>query len=84
MPKCPKCHTVGTLLAHDRSMRTPTTLLEAVTYFSDPERAFEWAVKLRWPNGVACPRMGCGSASVQFIKTRKLWPCKGLQAAVHR
>ena len=65
-------------------MRTPTTLLEAVTYFSDPERAFEWAVKLRWPNGVACPRMGCGSASVQFIKTRKLWPCKGLQAAVHR
>jgi len=57
-------------------METPTTLLEAVTYFSDPQRAFDYAVKLRWPNGVACPRMGCGSASVQFIATRKLWRCK--------
>lgn len=57
-------------------METPRTLIEAVTYFSDPERAFRYAVKLRWPNGVACPRMGCGSAAVQFIATRKLWRCK--------
>lgn len=57
-------------------MKTPTTLLEAVTYFSDPDRAFDYAVKLRWPNGIACPRMGCGSASVQFIGTRKKWRCK--------
>lgn len=60
----------------DKQPATPTTLLEAVAYFSDPDRAFEYAVKLRWPHGVACPRMGCGSASVQFIKTRKLWRCK--------
>jgi transposase-like protein len=57
-------------------MRTPATLIEAVTYFSDPDRAFAYAVKLRWPNGIACPRMGCGSASVQFIATRKWWRCK--------
>jgi len=57
-------------------METPTTLLEAVTFFSDQERAFDYAVKLRWPNGIACPRKGCGNASVQFIKTRKLWRCK--------
>jgi transposase-like protein len=57
-------------------MRTPTTLLEAVAHFSDPDRAFEYAVKLRWPHVVACPRMGCGSAAVQFIKTRKIWRCK--------
>ena len=57
-------------------MKTPTTLIEAVAYFSDPDRAFEYAVKLRWPNGVACPRMGRGSAAVQFIKTRKIWRCK--------
>jgi transposase-like protein len=57
-------------------MDTPTTLLEAVTYFADPDRAFAYAVKLRWPNGVACPRMGCGNADVQFIRTRKLWRCK--------
>ena len=57
-------------------MDTPTTLVEAVAFFSDPERAFEYAVKLRWPNGTACPRMGCGSASVQYLKTRKMWRCK--------
>lgn len=57
-------------------MKTPTTLIEAVTYFSDPDRAIAYIVSRRWPNGVACPRKGCGSASVQFIKTRKLWRCK--------
>ncbi len=56
--------------------RTPKTLLEAVTYFADPDRALAHFVAVRWPNGVACPRMGCGSASVQFIATRKLWRCK--------
>ncbi len=57
-------------------MKTPTTLLEAVTFFSDPEVAWAYAVKNRWPNGVACPRLGCGSASVQVIATRKKWRCK--------
>ncbi|HEV2738099.1 MAG TPA: IS1595 family transposase [Candidatus Elarobacter sp.] len=56
--------------------RSPRTLLEAVTYFSDPDRALSHFVSVRWPNGVACPRQGCGSASVQFIATRKLWRCK--------
>ena len=55
---------------------TPRTLLEAVTYFSDADRALAYAVKLRWPNGIACPRKGCGNADVQFIRTRKLWRCK--------
>jgi len=55
---------------------TPRTLLEAVTYFSDSDRALAYAVKLRWPNGIACPRKGCGNADVQFIRTRKLWRCK--------
>lgn len=57
-------------------METPTTLLQAVAYFADPDRAHAYAVKLRWPNGVACPRQGCGSASVQAIATRKTWRCK--------
>jgi transposase-like protein len=56
--------------------KTPQTLLEAVTYFADPGRAHDYAVELRWPNGVACPRMGCGNADVQFIATRKTWRCK--------
>jgi transposase-like protein len=57
-------------------MKTPTTLQEAIIYFSDPEVAWAYAVKNRWPNGVACPRPGCGSASVQVIATRKKWRCK--------
>jgi len=56
--------------------RTPRTLLEAATYFADADRAHAYAVRWRWPNGVACPRMGCGSASVQAIPSRKKWRCK--------
>jgi transposase-like protein len=57
-------------------MKPPRTLQEAIVYFSDPDRAFEYAVKLRWPDGkVHCPR--CSSESNYFIKTRKLWLCRG-------
>jgi transposase-like protein len=55
---------------------TPSTLLDAIAFFADPERAFQYAVLMRWPNGIACPRQGCGSASVQVIATRKKWRCK--------
>src|ERR1700674_217996 len=57
-------------------MKPPRTLQEAIVYFSDPDRAFEYAVKLRWPDGkIICPR--CSSESNYFIKTRKLWLCRG-------
>jgi len=57
-------------------MKEPKTLQEAIVYFSDPDRAFEFACKLRWPDGkVFCPR--CGSEKSYFIKTRKLWLCRG-------
>jgi transposase-like protein len=56
--------------------RKPVTLTQAITYFSDPDRAFDYAVELRWPDGlVLCPR--CGNDKHSFIKTRKLWFCKG-------
>lgn len=52
----------------------PKTLQEAVVYFADPDRAFEFAKKLRWPDGVVvCPR--CSTAKNSFVKTRKLWFC---------
>jgi transposase-like protein len=54
----------------------PTTLLEAIRYFADQERAHAFVVKLRFPNGVACPRQGCGSANVGYISTRRMWQCK--------
>jgi transposase-like protein len=59
--------------------RAPRTLVEAVRYFSDPDVAHAYAVKLRWPNGIACPRHGCGNADparIQAIPTRRIWRCK--------
>jgi len=58
-------------------MNTPNTLLEAITTFSDPEVAHDFVKALRWPNGVACPRMGCGSADVREIRgKRPRWYCR--------
>jgi transposase-like protein len=54
----------------------PKTLQDAIVYFSDPERAFQYALNYRWPNGlVTCPR--CGSVRHAFIKTRRIWECYG-------
>jgi len=55
-------------------MDVPTTLLKAISYFADPQRAFEAAVEFRWPGGnVTCPR--CEQAKHSFIKTRRIWFC---------
>ncbi len=57
-------------------METPRTLQQAIVYFSDADRAFQYAINFRWENGqVSCPR--CGSEKYSFIKTRRLWHCKG-------
>jgi transposase-like protein len=56
-------------------MKAPVSLQQAITYFADPQRAFDYAVALRWPDGVICPR--CGHAKHSFIKTRRIWFCKG-------
>ena len=49
-------------------MNEPTTLLEAVRYFSDPDMSLEFMATLRWPDGVTCPN--CGSDDVRFLSTR--------------
>jgi transposase-like protein len=55
-------------------MKKPQTLQEAIVYFSDRQRAFDYAVALRWPDGkVACPR--CSGSKHSFIKTRRIWFC---------
>jgi transposase-like protein len=56
--------------------KDPKTLQEAIAYFADPERAFQYALHLRWPDGkVICPR--CNSDKNSFIKTRRFWFCYG-------
>jgi len=62
--------------AKPRTSSGPTTLNEAIRYFADPDRAHAFIVALRFPNGAACPRMGCGSANVGYITTRRMWQCK--------
>lgn len=54
----------------------PSTLLEAVHQFADPQVAHDFFARLRFPNGVACPRQGCGSADVATIKGRNAWRCR--------
>jgi transposase-like protein len=58
------------------TLQLPKTLQEAVAFFSDPQRTFDYAVKLRWPDGkVTCPR--CEGMEHSFISTRRQWFCKG-------
>lgn len=58
------------------SVREPETLLEAVRYFSDQDRGFQFVKQLRWPDGrVVCP--DCGFDDHSFLTTRRLWKCKG-------
>lgn len=53
----------------------PETLFDAIRYFSDEQVCFDFAVKMRWSDGVTCPRCGCDK--VGFVSTRKIWNCKG-------
>lgn len=52
----------------------PKTLQEAIVYFSDPDRVFEYAVARRWPDGVFCPF--CDSPDNAPIASRKTWRCR--------
>src|SRR5579872_977033 len=60
----------------DAGNKIPSTLLEAVECFSNPETCLKFFAKLRWPDGVAvCPR--CQSKKTYFLSTRRIWKCKG-------
>jgi transposase-like protein len=57
-------------------MDAPKTLQQAIVYLADMDRAFQFAIDFRWPNGVvSCPR--CGSERHAFIKSRRIWECYG-------
>src|SRR5579863_6924635 len=53
--------------------KEPTTLIEAVAYFQDPDNCREYVVPRRWPNGVVCPT--CGSEKVTFQPKHNRWQC---------
>jgi transposase-like protein len=55
-------------------MSEPTTLQEAIIYYSDPDNCLRKLVSKRWADGVViCPT--CGSASVKFNEKRRTWQC---------
>ncbi len=51
----------------------PRTLQEAIIYFADEDVCREFVAKMRWPDGVACPR--CGSLEVSWLENQKRWQC---------
>lgn len=54
----------------------PTTLQEAILYFSDFERCRQFIVNLRWPDGkIRCPE--CGSERVIYLQKARVWKCYG-------
>src|SRR6266404_9637694 len=54
---------------------TPTTLIEAVRYFTDLDVAQKFFADVRWPDGnVCCPR--CGSTNVNFLAKYRRWECR--------
>jgi transposase-like protein len=54
----------------------PTSLIQAIRYFSDPDLAFDFVRQMRWQDGpVVCPR--CDHKETSFISTRRIWKCKG-------
>jgi transposase-like protein len=59
----------------DRAIIEPSTLQEAIIYFSDADNCLNYLAARRWPNGVViCPT--CGSDKVSFMPSRRVWQCK--------
>lgn len=57
-------------------MKYPSTLQEAVRYFSDFENCKRFMIKMRWPDGkVRCPT--CQSEKVTYLENARLWKCYG-------
>src|SRR5438552_2593848 len=54
--------------------KLPSSLIEAIRYFSDLDVCTEYVAGLRWPDGPVCPR--CEGRAHSYLTTRRLWKCK--------
>jgi transposase-like protein len=52
----------------------PSTLQEAIVYFSNPANCRTFLMARRWPNGVICPQ--CGSQNILFLEKYNRWQCR--------
>jgi transposase-like protein len=58
----------------NNAMTEPTSLQEAIVYFSNPDNCIDYLAIRRWPDSrVLCPT--CGSDKVKFNPARRLWQC---------
>lgn len=58
----------------NKTLTTPTTLQEAVIFFSNPNNCHDFMMNLRWPDGkVICPR--CGSDNVAYLPNARVFKC---------
>jgi len=55
-------------------MRYPTTLIEAIRYFSNQETCISYMTTLRWADGVICPT--CGRTDVSYLESQQRYQCK--------
>jgi hypothetical protein len=52
--------------------KLPTTLDEALVYFSNPDHCRSYIVSKRWPDGLSCPV--CGNSTISFLVNGR-WEC---------
>jgi transposase-like protein len=57
-------------------MNKPKTLQQAIIHFSNPDNCLKFMVRLRWPDGVACPT--CGRKDANFLANQRKWQCKSV------
>ncbi len=55
-------------------MQKIKSLVEARKEFPTQIKCEEYLARMRWPNGVTCPR--CGSKHPTYLKSRRKWQCK--------
>lgn len=57
-------------------MDAPTTLQQAIVYFSDVKRCNDFMISIRWADGqVRCPQ--CDSTHVTYMASVNRWKCYG-------
>lgn len=53
----------------------PETLIDAIKYFADPDRALQFVASIRWHDGKACcPH--CNKSNAAFMQSRRIWKCR--------
>lgn len=59
----------------ETKLTAPTTFLQAVRYFSNPDLCVTYMARARWGSAEAVQCPACGSRKVHFLESRRLWQC---------